>query len=256
MRNVLSLGKLFGIRFQLHFSWFIIFVFLTLVLVEPNYSRWSYWVIGVVTSLLLFASVLAHEVAHSLVGRVNGIPVDSITLFIFGGVAHMTEEVKRPGAEMKMAIAGPLCSLIIGILLGLLWFFMQGLPEPVSIMVWWLAIMNLALAGFNLIPGFPMDGGRLLRSLLWRLTGDYLHSTRIAARIGQGIGLLLILSGILLAILRPFGMTWFDGIWIAFIGWFLGSAASASYRQISHQEAMKVTTQVSTDSLTRSDNNK
>jgi Zn-dependent protease len=168
----------------------------------------------------------------------------------------MTEEVKRPGTEMKMAAAGLLCSLIIGILLGLLWFFIKGLPEPVSIMIWWLAIMNLALAGFNLIPGFPMDGGRLLRSLLWRLTGDYVRSTRVAARIGQGIGYLLILSGIVLAILRPFGLTWFDGIWIAFIGWFLGSAASASYRQISRQEAIKVAVQVPTDSLTRPDNAK
>jgi Zn-dependent protease len=256
MRNVLNLGRLFGIQFQLHFSWFIIFIFLTLVLIEPYYSHWSYWVIGIVTSLLLFASVLAHEVAHSLVGRASGILIDSITLFIFGGVAHMTEEVKRPGTEMKMAAAGPLCSLIIGILLGLLWFFIKGLPEPVSIMIWWLAIMNLALAGFNLILGFPMDGGRLLRSLLWRLTGDYVCSTRVAARIGQGIGYLLILSGIVLAILRPFGLTWFEGIWIAFIGWFLGSAASASYRQISRQEAIKVAVQVPTDSLTRPDNAK
>src|SRR3970040_1528022 len=111
MDSTISLGKLFGIQFKLHFSWFIIFILVTVVLVYPGYSHWFYWVIGITASLLFFASVVAHELAHSLVGRANGIPIQSITLFIFGGVSQMTKEATRPGAELKMAVAGPLCSL-------------------------------------------------------------------------------------------------------------------------------------------------
>ena len=237
MGKVFNLGRLFGIQFRLHFTWFIIFILVTVFLVYPDYSQWLYWVIGIITSLLFFASVVAHELAHSLVGRANGIPIASITLFIFGGVAQMTKEVTRPGAELKMAIAGPICSLAIGSLFGLLWLSMPNMPQPIAIMILWLAVMNGALAAFNLIPGFPLDGGRVFRSLLWRFTGSYNRSTRIATRVGQGIGYLFVLGGILIIFLRPFGFSWFEGIWIAFIGWFLASAASASYRQLRWQGA-------------------
>jgi Zn-dependent protease len=237
MGAVFNLGKLFGIQFRLHFSWFIIFVLVTVLLVYPDYSEWLYWIIGIVTSLLFFASVVAHELAHSLVGRANGIPIQSITLFIFGGVAQMTREATRPDAELKMAAAGPTCSLVISGLFGLLWLI-PVIPEPIAIMISWLAIMNGVLAAFNLIPGFPLDGGRVFRSLLWHFTGNYSHSTRIATRVGQGIGYSFILGGISIIFLHPFGLSWFDGIWIAFIGWFLGSAALASYRQIQRQEVL------------------
>ena len=233
-----NLGRLFGIRFRLHFSWFIIFILVTFVLVYPEYFRWSYWVIGIITSLLFFASVVAHELAHSLVGRANDIPISSITLFIFGGVAQMTREAPRPGAELKMAAAGPACSLVIGGFWGLLWLLVPDLTEPVATMVLWLAIMNGMLAAFNLIPGFPLDGGRVFRSLLWHFTGSYSRSTRIAARVGQGIGYLFILGGISIIFWQPFGLSWFEGIWFAVIGWFLGSAASASYHQLRWQEAL------------------
>ena len=237
MDSAISLGKLFGIQFKLHFSWFIIFILVTVFLVYPGYSHWLYWVIGITTSLLFFASVVAHELAHSLVGRANGIPIQSITLFIFGGVSQMTKEAARPGAELKMAVAGPLCSLVIGGLFSLVWLFVPNLPQPVALMILWLAAMNIAvLATFNLIPGFPLDGGRILRALLWRLTGNYARSTRIAARLGQGIGYLFILGGIAIILRHPFGLSWFDGIWIAFIGLFLLSVASASYRQIQRLE--------------------
>ncbi len=243
MSSVFNVGKLFGIQFRLHFSWFIIFILVTVSLVYPNYSQWLYWVIGIIASLLLFVSVVAHELAHSLVGRANGIPINSITLFIFGGVAQMTKEATRPSAELKMAAAGPICSLVIGSLFGLiLWLFGPNVTRPIADMVLWLAVMNGALAAFNLIPGFPLDGGRVLRSLLWRFTGNYSRSTRIATRLGQGIGYLFILVGIsiilLSFILHPFNLSWFDGAWIIFIGWFLESAASASYRQIRWQEAL------------------
>ncbi len=237
MGSAFNLGKLFGIQFRLHFTWFIIFILVTVSLVYPNYSQWLYWIIGVIASLLLFASVVAHELAHSLVGRANGIPIESITLFIFGGVAQMTKEATRPGSELKMAAAGPICSLVIGGLFGLLWLFVPNMAEPVAIMILWLAVTNGVLAAFNMIPGFPLDGGRVFRALLWRFTGNYGRSTRIATRVGQGVGYLFILGGISIIFWHPFDLSWFNGIWIVFIGWFLESAASASYRQIQWQEA-------------------
>ena len=237
MGNAFNLGKLFGIQFRLHFSWFIIFILVTVSLVSPHYSQWLYWIIGIIASLLLFASVVAHELAHSLVGRANGIPIASITLFIFGGVAQMTKEATRPGAELRMAAAGPICSLVIGSLFGLLWLLIPNMTEPVAITILWLAVTNGVLAAFNLIPGFPLDGGRVFRALLWHFTGNYGRSTRIATRVGQGVGYLFILGGILTIFRHPFGLSLFDGVWFVFIGWFLGSVASASYRQIQWQEA-------------------
>ena len=236
MGKALNLGKLFGIQFQLHFTWFIIFILVTVSLVYPNYSRWLYWTMGITTSLLFFSSLLAHELAHSLVGRANGIPIASITLFIFGGVAHMTNEATRPGAELKMAAAGPICSLAIGGLFGLL-LFIPNITESIAMMIRWLAFMNGAVAVFNLIPGFPLDGGRVFRALLWRFTGSFSRSTQIATRVGQGIGYLFVLGGISTIFLHPFGLSWFEGIWIVFIGWFLANAASVSYRQLRWQRA-------------------
>jgi len=238
MGSALNIGKLFGIQLRLHYTWFIIFVFLTVLLVSPHWSSLLWWVIGIITCLLFFASVVAHELAHSLVGRANGIPIKSITLFIFGGVAQMTREATRPGAEFKMAAAGPICSLVIGCLFGLLWLFTPGMIEPIAIMVQWLAFINVALAIFNLIPGFPLDGGRVFRSLLWQITGNYQRSTQIATQVGRVVGYLFILGGILIAFLRPFGLNWFTGLWLVFIGWFLENAASASYRQAQWRETL------------------
>jgi len=194
---------------------------------------------GIITSLLIFASVVAHELAHSLVGRANGIPVKSITLFIFGGVSLMTREATKAKAELLMAGAGPACSLVISGSFGLLWLLTQGVGEPLAAMALWLAYVNLMLAVFNLIPGFPLDGGRVLRSLLWRITGNYRRSTQVATRVGQGVGYLFILGGILIFFLRPFGLNWFSGLWLVFIGWFLENAASASYHQAQWREALQ-----------------
>jgi len=246
MGSAFNLGKVFGIQFRLHYTWFIIFILITTSLswqVFPfNYPDWPlvlYWVMGIITSLLFFASVVAHELAHSLVGRANGIPIKSITLFIFGGVAQMTREATKASAELKMAAAGPACSLAIGGLCALLWFFTQGMIEPIAAMFQWLAYVNVLLAVFNLIPGFPLDGGRVFRSLLWRFTGNYKRSTRIATQVGRGVGYLFILGGILIIFLRPFGLGWFSGLWLAFIGWFLENAASASYRQAQWRETLQ-----------------
>jgi len=239
MGNAFSLGKVFGIEFRLHYTWFVIFILVTVSLVFPHWLSPLYWIMGIVTSLLFFASVLAHELAHSLVGRANGIPVKSITLFIFGGVALMTREATRPNAELKMAAAGPACSLVIGGLFGLVWLVAGGVATFVAEMAGWLAVINVALAVFNMIPGFPLDGGRIFRAILWRTTGNYQRSTLLATWVGRGVAYLFILAGILVIFLRPFGLSWFNGMWLAFIGWFLENAASASYRQAQWREALR-----------------
>ena len=246
MGRAFNVGKLFGIQFRLHYTWFIIFFLITISLswqfFPSSYPGWPlalYWILGVLTGLLFFASVVAHELAHSLVGRANGIPVKSITLFVFGGVSMMTKEPAKAKDELLMAGAGPVCSLVIAVFFGLVWFATQNVIEPLSAMALWLAYINVMLAVFNLIPGFPLDGGRVFRSLAWRVTGDYRRSTRVASWLGQGIGYLFIVGGILIGVMRPFGLHWFSGVWLAFIGWFLTSAASASYRQVLWREALR-----------------
>ncbi|MFC2044262.1 site-2 protease family protein [Chloroflexota bacterium] len=248
MDKAFNIGNLFGIQFRLHYTWFIIFFLVTFSLVYPDFFKWYYWLIGIIASLLFFVSVVAHELAHSLVGRANGIPIESITLFIFGGVSQMTEEVTRPSVELKMAVAGPVASLVIGGVLGLLGLFIANISQPIATVVLWLAIINGVLAVFNLIPGFPLDGGRVFRSVLWHFSGDYLYSTLIATRLGRGIAYLFVLSGISIIFLRPFGLSWFDGIWIMFIGWFLRKAALASYHQVHWQEEVRHFTTTNTNS--------
>ncbi len=244
MGGAINLGKIFGIQLRLHYSWFLIFALLAVSLVAPNWSSPFAWAIGITTGLLFFASVVAHELAHSLVGRANGIPVTSITLFIFGGMAMMTREATHPKAELKMAAAGPICSAVIGGICLLIRSFSPGLPQLVADMVLWLMIMNFALAVFNLIPGFPLDGGRLFRAAIWRRSGDFRRSTRIATRVGQGVGYFFIGGGISVAVLSlfvqlPVGLNLFSGLWLAFIGWFLQNAAQASYRQTEWRETLR-----------------
>ncbi len=243
MGSAFNLGKVFGIQFRLHYTWFIIFILVTTSLswqyfpiVYPGWSQSLYWIMGIITSLLFFASVLAHELAHSLVGRINGIPIKSITLFIFGGVAQMTREATRARDEMLMAAAGPACSLAIGGLFFLLQLLSRDMSEPIAALAFWLAQINIMLAVFNLIPGFPLDGGRVFRSIMWRVTGNYKRSTRIATQVGRGVGYLFILGGILMMFVLH---EWLGGLWIAFIGWFLENAASSSYRQVQWRDVLQ-----------------
>ena len=244
MGSAFNLGKVFGIQFRLHYTWFIVFVLISMSLswyyfpsLNLDLTPLAYWVIGIASSLLFFASVVAHELAHSLVARTNGIPVKSITLFIFGGIAQITREATKANAELKMAAAGPACSLVLGGLFGLLWLFSRGISEPMGAMTSWLAQVNVILAVFNLIPGFPLDGGRVFRSILWRFTGNYKLSTRIATQVGQGVGYLFILSGISIMFLLRGG--WFSGLWLILIGWFLRNTASSSYHQAQWREALR-----------------
>lgn len=238
MNGAFNLGKIFGIQFRLHYTWFIIFSYVTVSLAwlvfPTDYPDWNpalYWLVGIVTSVLFFGSILVHELSHSLVGRANDIPIRSITLFIFGGVAQMTREARSAGAELKMAVAGPASSLVLAGLFYALSFLTPDPFTPLAAVALELTFINVALATFNLLPGFPLDGGRVFRSILWYATGNYQRATRIATRVGEGMGYLFILGGIIVAVLQPLGLDWFNGVWLAFIGWFLKSTASANYRQ-------------------------
>lgn len=242
LKQGIPLGRLFGIHVRLHYSWFIIFVLISWALAGgyfpdayPEWSLATYWGIGLATSILFFLSVLTHELAHSLVAQGAGIPVRSITLFIFGGVSQITKEPEQPGVEFRVALAGPLTSLVIG---GAFWGIgvaARGFSEPLAALALWLGWINVVLAGFNLIPGFPLDGGRVLRSIAWWRTGNLRGATRAASNIGRGVGYLFIFGGIFLI----FWGYWFNGLWIAFIGWFLENAAVGSYRQVAIQDLLR-----------------
>ena len=231
------LGKIFGIPFEINLSWVVIFGLVAFTLSTGYYPEvpkasgsptWLYWVLGAATSLLFFASILAHELSHSLVTLANGGRVEKITLFIFGGVASIEEEPRSPGREFLMAAAGPGMSLLIaGICYaGLLAASGAGLPWWVTEPLGYLASINLFVAVFNLLPGFPLDGGRVLRSILWALTGDVLKATKWAARSGQFIGWSMVTVAVF-TVLK--GRSEF--IWFGLIGWFIAWLAGASYRQ-------------------------
>ena len=252
MGRSVQLGRIFGIPFRLDFSWFPIFILITLLLslsIFPSgYPHWSpayYWIVGIITSLLFFASVLAHELAHSLVGRRAGIPAKSITLFFFGGVAHIGKEASRPTTELTMASAGPLCSLLLAGLFYGISVLTSDLNEYLSALTGWLYLINVILAIFNMIPGFPLDGGRVLRSIVWLTTGNYMRATRIATMAGYGVSYLFILGGFITFVL----VSWLNGLWFIFLGFFLYSAARATYRQTTLRDSLKGLT--AEDVLTR-----
>lgn len=250
MGDSLRLGKILGIDIRLHYSWFIIFAVVTLFFYTDfravDYSVSVSLAMGLLGSFLMFASVVSHELAHSVVAVRNGVPVRSITLFILGGVANITKEAERPRAEMLMAIAGPLCSLVLGGLFGVLWVITGGLREDASRfhdLLFVLAQVNLVLAFFNLLPGFPLDGGRVFRAVLWQTTGNYRRATRIASIGGQIIGWVMIGAGIAIVIAYFFindsPVDIFQGIWFAVVGWFLSSIAASGNRQAAWRESMK-----------------
>ncbi len=239
-----QIATLAGIPLRVNISWFIIFALVTLSLIVgqfpsayPNWEQSAYIGVGLATSMLFFASVIAHELAHSLVARKLGVPVRNITLFIFGGVAQITRDVPMPSGELLMAAAGPMCSFVLSALFAVGWLITRPISEPAAALTGWLAWINLSLGIFNLLPGFPMDGGRVLRSILWWSTGNHRMATRIALLVGQAVALLFIIGGIALVLRAP-GAS-FNGIWIAFIGWFLHQAASNSSRQNNFRNALQ-----------------
>ena len=243
MKSSLQIGKILGIPIGINYTWFIVFALVTLSLTTgyfpSRYAGWNqagYWGVGLLTSLLFFASVLLHELAHSVVALRWGVPVKSITLFIFGGVANISREPDRPLAEFLIAIAGPVSSLLLALGFGLLWLTGQSVGwAPLAALGLYLGGINLSLALFNLLPGFPLDGGRVFRSLVWAWTGNMNRATRWAAATGRAVAMLMIVGGGILILTG----NWSSGLWLAFIGWFLESAASQSAQQAWVREALE-----------------
>jgi Zn-dependent protease len=227
-------GSLAGIPILLHPSWFLLLGFVTWILASGVFPDWlegrSYWVyvaMALCTVVVFFASIVAHELAHSLVAKAYRIPVRSITLFIFGGVAQITREAKRPFSELLVAVAGPLMSFLLGLaFMGLWWAFGAREDRPVDVIFLWLSITNFALGIFNMIPAFPMDGGRVFRSLLWMISHNYYRATEIAAWTGRAFGWAMMGGGLLL-IFGPGGVPRVadQGFWFMLIGFFLETVA-------------------------------
>jgi Zn-dependent protease len=245
MKAHIKLGRIFGVAVGLHYSWIIIALLVTLSLRSQfaiDHSTWgasTTWTIAIVTGVLFFVSILLHELSHAAVAKLRGIPVRAITLFALGGVAQIEKDAADAKSEFWMGIIGPITSAVIGVvclvlawLLG--WNFASEAVSPPAAMFMWLGFINIALAIFNMIPGFPLDGGRVLRAVVWWITGDSNRSTRIAAGVGQFVAI----GFILLGILRFFSGAGFGGLWIAFIGWFLLEAARASGAQVEITERL------------------
>lgn len=243
MKSEIKLITIFGIEIGLSWSWFFIFFFISFLLIFaiipaqfPAFGMLTNVVVGGVTSVLFFVSLITHELMHSIVAKINGLDVKRITLFIFGGVSQLSDEPDKPGVEFKIAIVGPATSIVLAALFFLAWRILVFVQAPT--VLWapfiWLWQINLILAVFNLLPGFPLDGGRVLRSALWSLLKDVKKATRFASVAGQTFAGLLILFGIFVFILGQIG-----GLWFILIGWFLYQAAINSYHQLLARESLK-----------------
>ncbi|HLO00658.1 MAG TPA: site-2 protease family protein [Pyrinomonadaceae bacterium] len=246
MEANIKLGRIFGIEVGLHYSWLIIALLVTLSLTghfRATNAQWgaaAIWATAIITALLFFASIVAHELSHAAVAKANGLPVKSITLFALGGVALIEKEAEDPKTEFWMGIVGPIASAVIGfaclgLTMALGWTPAVAPETPARAALMWLGVINIALAIFNMIPGFPMDGGRVLRAIVWWVTGDAVRATRIATRAGSVVGYALIIVGIF----RFFGGAGFGGLWLVFIGWFLLDAARASRAQLETSESLR-----------------
>ena len=236
-RHNIPVGRILGIPIGLDYSWFVIFGLLTWMLAGSYYpaefKNWPplmYWLVGAATALMLFVSVLLHELGHSVVALRYNIPVRSITLFLFGGVAQIGAEPPSAVAEFLIAIAGPLVSLTLAVVFYAVEPLVAGM-EPLLGLVKYLAYINLALVLFNLIPGYPLDGGRVFRAIVWAITGNMRRATLIAAHVGRFFAMVFIFVGVWQMFSGNFG----GGLWIAVIGWFLDNAASAQVHQVMFQ---------------------
>jgi Zn-dependent protease/CBS domain-containing protein len=240
MRGALRLGRVVGIPVGVHYTWFVALWVLTWSLARtyfparlPGLPAGTYWALGVAASVLLFGSVVAHEVGHALAARRYGIRTRGIVLFMFGGVAQIGREPPTPSAELVVAVAGPATSWVVAALCALARAATSGtaLGALAGYLVW----ANTALAVFNLVPGFPLDGGRVLRALVWGLTGDLTRASRIASRVGQAVAVAFIAAGILLA----FTGNVVGGLWLVLLGWFLDAGAQAGYQQVLLRQALE-----------------
>jgi len=241
VRSQIKLGRVFGIQIGLHYSWFVIALLIVFSLSSQFHASNPQWGDGVIltmaiaTALLFFVSLLLHELAHSLVATSNNLPVKEITLFALGGVSQIEKNPVSAKVEFWMAFVGPLTSAVIGVICTLLARLTgDASSSPWMAMLLWLGYINLSLAAFNLVPGYPLDGGRVLRALTWWKTGDADRSTQLAAKVGQ----IVALGFIALGIFRFFGGAGIGGLWIAFIGWFLLQAARESYVRVGIAHAL------------------
>jgi Zn-dependent protease len=261
MQRGFKIGRIFGINIRIDWSWILIFLLVSWNLsaefgnLHKDWGVALRWGTAVLAALLFFASVLAHELAHSLVAKSQGVPVRSITLFLFGGVSNIRREPSSPGGEFFMAILGPLTSFVVGfVLIAMVGFGVGSLMNleavssdlselgPLTTLLLWLGSINITLGAFNLIPGFPLDGGRVLRSILWAILDDLRRATRWASWVGQGIAWLMIMAGVSMvfgAQIPYLGSGVANGVWLAFIGWFLNSASVRSYRQVVIQDILE-----------------
>jgi Zn-dependent protease/CBS domain-containing protein len=233
-RHTIPLGRILGIPIGLDYSWFLIFVLLTWTLAVGYYpaefKNWpvaQYWIVGAITAIMLFVSVLLHELGHSVVAMHYKIPVRSITLFIFGGISQIGAEPSSAGVGFWISIAGPVVSFALAALFSLMQPFFAGVA-PLLALSKYLAYINVALGVFNLVPGFPLDGGGVLRAIVWGVTHNMRRATLIAANVGRFIAYLFIFFGVW----QVLGGNFMNGLWIAFIGWFLESAARGQVQQL------------------------
>jgi len=225
-----------GIPVRIHYTLWLVFLLIAWTLAYgympqqyPGLSTLTYWAIGIASAVILFVSVLVHELSHSYIAKKNGLPIARITLFFFGGVSEMTEEPQDPGLEVRMAAAGPLMSFVIAGALAGIWYVAGAahLPIAITATVGYGALINGVLGAFNLLPAFPLDGGRVFRGSLWMHSKNLIEATKTATRVSEGISLLMMLGGFVAIILGYF----LDGIWFVVLGWFIKSGAETSLRQ-------------------------
>jgi Zn-dependent protease/CBS domain-containing protein len=239
MKSQIKIGTVFGVELGLHYSWFVIALLIAFSLanhfhsVDPFWSDATVWTASIITAILFFAALILHELSHAMVAKARGLPIHEITLFLLGGAAQIESEPTDASTEFWMAIVGPITSAVLGFVLlviaaGFGWTRGMAPPSPALAVLVWLGYINVMLAVFNLIPGYPLDGGRVLHAIVWWITRDAARSTTIAVRVGQAIAVAFIAIGLF----QAFGGLVVSGIWLAFIGWFLLQAASASYLQI------------------------
>jgi Zn-dependent protease/predicted transcriptional regulator len=238
-----NIGRIMGIPVRIHYTLWLVLLLIAWSLAEgympqhyPGLGATTYWAIGIVSAIILFVSVFLHELSHSYIAKKNGLPIVRITLFFFGGVSEMSQEPKDPRLEVRMAAAGPLSSFLIAIVLGTFWYLtvLVSGPVPIIATLYYAALLNGVLGAFNLIPAFPLDGGRVLRGSLWARSKNLLGATTNATRVSEAISLLMMAVGFFFVIFGDF----INGLWIIFLGWFIRSGAETSLRQTRLTESL------------------
>jgi Zn-dependent protease/CBS domain-containing protein len=257
VRGSLKIGRISGIDIGIHYSWILAFGLFIWIFARgtfpqafPEWSLSTYWSAGVIMSIMIFVSVLIHELCHSLVARSRGLKVSSIVFFVFGGVSNIEKEPEKASVEFVMSVAGPLSSLVLAILFIALSYWLYypgnifkpvGLVSPVIGVLYYIGWVNLLLGVFNIIPGFPLDGGRVLRSIIWGITRNLHRATMIAGNVGRAFGWILIILGVLSLFninIWIFQGGLINGIWLIFIGWFLTSAADNVMKETTLQQEL------------------